>query len=93
MLIPLLSVELLPQGKFHHFVRDCASIRGLRLRLDPDPRRGCRHVRKRHESRRHQALGGSVTVRTPMGLFRIAPADIGALGVDAISYYARRTRL
>ena len=37
-----------------------------------------------------QALGGSVTVRTPMGLFRIAPADIEALGPDAVSQYAKK---
>ena len=37
-----------------------------------------------------QALGGSVTVRTPMGLFRIAPADIEALGPDAVSQYGKK---
>jgi probable FeS assembly SUF system protein SufT len=37
-----------------------------------------------------QALGGSVTVRTPMGLFRIAPADIEALGADAVSLYGKK---
>ncbi len=37
-----------------------------------------------------QALGGSVTVRTPMGLFRIAPADIEALGADAASQYGKK---
>jgi probable FeS assembly SUF system protein SufT len=30
-----------------------------------------------------QALGGSVTVRTGMGLFRIAPQDLDALGAEA----------
>jgi len=38
-----------------------------------------------------QALGGSVTVRTPMGLFRIAPADIEALGADAVAAYGQAT--
>lgn len=37
-----------------------------------------------------QALGGSVTVRTPMGLFRIAPADIAALGAEAVTTYAQQ---
>ena len=37
-----------------------------------------------------QALGGSVTVRTPMGLFRIAPDDIEALGPDAVSQYGKK---
>ena len=37
-----------------------------------------------------QALGGSVTVRTPMGLFRIAPADIEALGADAVGLYGKK---
>jgi probable FeS assembly SUF system protein SufT len=40
-----------------------------------------------------QALGGSVTVRTPMGLFRIAPADIEALGADAVAAYGQATPL
>ena len=35
-----------------------------------------------------QALGGSVTVRTPMGLFRIASGDLDALGTEAASRYA-----
>ena len=34
-----------------------------------------------------QALGGSVTVRNSMGLFRIAPADIAALGAEAVVLY------
>ena len=37
-----------------------------------------------------QALGGSVTVRTPMGLFRIAPADISALGDEAVTRYGKK---
>ena len=37
-----------------------------------------------------QALGGSATVRTPMGLFRIAPADLAALGPDAVELYAAK---
>ena len=36
-----------------------------------------------------QALGGSVTVRTAMGLFRIAPADISALGAEAVANYGQ----
>lgn len=36
-----------------------------------------------------QALGGSVTVRTAMGLFRIAPADIAALGAEAVAAYGQ----
>lgn len=36
-----------------------------------------------------QALGGAITVRTPMGLFRIAPADIPALGDEAVSDYGQ----
>ena len=38
-----------------------------------------------------QALGGSVTVRTGMGLFRIAPADLDALGPEAVASYAARS--
>ncbi len=34
-----------------------------------------------------QALGGSVTVRTALGLFRIAPADLDALGEEAVGLY------
>ena len=37
-----------------------------------------------------QALGGSVTVRTPMGLFRVAPVDIEALGTEAVAQYAKK---
>ncbi len=37
-----------------------------------------------------QALGGSVTVRTPMGLFRIAAADISALGGEAAAEYGKK---
>ena len=37
-----------------------------------------------------QALGGSVTVRTPMGLFRIAPVDISALGTEAVAQYGKK---
>ena len=36
-----------------------------------------------------QALGGSVTVRTPMGLFRIAPSDISALGDEAVAAFGQ----
>ncbi len=35
-----------------------------------------------------QALGGSVTVRTPMGLFRISGTDLDALGAEAAARYA-----
>ena len=35
-----------------------------------------------------QALGGNVTVRTPMGLFRIDGGDLDALGPEAASRYA-----
>ena len=34
-----------------------------------------------------QALGGSATVRTAMGLFRIAPPDLAALGPEAVALY------
>ncbi|MEY4272350.1 MAG: hypothetical protein RL250_1216 [Verrucomicrobiota bacterium] len=37
-----------------------------------------------------QALGGSATVRTPMGLFRIAPADLAALGPEAVALYGAK---
>ena len=37
-----------------------------------------------------QALGNSVTVRTTMGLFRIAEADISALGPEAQSLYGKK---
>lgn len=39
-----------------------------------------------------QALGGSVTVRTGMGLFRIAPADLDALGQEAIGLYGEQPK-
>ncbi|MFM9001815.1 MAG: iron-sulfur cluster assembly protein [Opitutia bacterium] len=35
-----------------------------------------------------QALGGSVTVRTPMGLFRISGQDLDALGAEAAARFA-----
>ena len=38
-----------------------------------------------------QALGGSATVRTPMGLFRIAPADLAALGPEAVALYGAKS--
>ena len=34
-----------------------------------------------------QALGGAVTVRTDQGLFRIAPAEIEALGPDIVAEF------
>ena len=37
-----------------------------------------------------QALGNSVTVRTPMGLFRIAEADLSALGSAAADLLSKR---
>jgi len=37
-----------------------------------------------------QALGGAATVRTPMGLFRIAPADLAALGPEAVALYTAK---
>jgi len=37
-----------------------------------------------------QALGGSATVRTPMGLFRIAPVDLAALGPEAVALYGAK---
>ena len=36
------------------------------------------------------SLGGSATVRTPMGLFRIAPADLAALGPEAVDLYGAK---
>ena len=35
-----------------------------------------------------QALGGSVTVRTPLGLFRIAPEHLSALGEEALGLFS-----
>ena len=39
-----------------------------------------------------QALGGSVTVRTAMGLFRIAPQDLDALGAEAAALYGEQRK-
>ena len=39
-----------------------------------------------------QALGGSVTVRTALGLFRIAPADLDALGQAATGLYGEQPK-
>lgn len=39
-----------------------------------------------------QALGGSVTVRTALGLFRIAPADLDALGAAATGLYGEQPK-
>ena len=39
-----------------------------------------------------QALGGSVTVRTGMGLFRIAPADLDSLGPEAAGLYGEQRK-
>lgn len=38
-----------------------------------------------------QALGGSVTVRTGMGLLRIAPENVGAMGEGAAARFAAST--
>jgi probable FeS assembly SUF system protein SufT len=38
-----------------------------------------------------QALGGSVTIRSNMGLFRLAPHDLDALGTEALQKYALKS--
>ena len=66
----------------HKLVRDCASTL--------IPAGDVVVLEKGTEVTVTQALGGSVTVRTPMGLFRIAPADIEALGADAVNQYGKK---
>ena len=73
---------LLGMSSVHHLVRDCASTL--------IPAGDVVVLEKGTEVTVTQALGGSVTVRTPMGLFRIAPADIEALGADAVSQYGKK---
>lgn len=77
-----LTACLLGMSSVHHLVRDCTSTL--------IPAGDVVVLEKGTEVTVTQALGGSVTVRTPMGLFRIAPADIEALGAEAVSQYGKK---
>ena len=73
---------LLGMSSAHKLVRDCAATL--------IPAGDVVVLEKGTEVAVTQALGGSVTVRTPMGLFRIAPADIEALGAEAVAAYGQK---
>lgn len=66
-------------SSLHHLVRDCSATL--------IPAGDVVILEAGSEVTVTQALGGSVTVRNAMGLFRIAPADITALGAEAATLY------
>ncbi len=78
---PALTACFLCMSSTHKLIRDCAATL--------IPAGDVVVLESGTEVTVTQALGGSVTVRTPMGLFRIAPADIEALGTDAVSQYGK----
>ncbi len=79
---PALTACFLCMSSTHKLIRDCAATL--------IPAGDVVVLESGTEVTVTQALGGSVTVRTPMGLFRIAPADIEALGTDAVSQYGKK---
>lgn len=80
--VPGPEAKVSPMSSHHRLLRDCP--------VTVIPAGDAAILEAGTEVEVTQALGGSATVRTPMGLFRIAPADLAALGADAVGLYAAK---